>query len=138
MSAWKTLNEISEDYEASADLLRDRLHDLRAKLAETENPEEQWHLKRRISVLTPMLTEMNDLANLTGHYYRHGGEFDDYYGFNTTRRRGESGRAENALRSEKEKDDEAPRHHCRKRADRPSKADLEALQHIWDEYNGNS
>ena len=64
-----TLAEMSREYEASAALLRARLRQLRAELAKAEDPEEIWHLKRRMAELTPMLTQMNELAELTAHYY---------------------------------------------------------------------
>ena len=67
-----TLAEMSREYEASAALLRERLRQLRAELAKAENPEEIWHLKRRMAELTPMLTQMNELAELTAHYYERG------------------------------------------------------------------
>ena len=67
-----TLLEISRCYEAAAVPLRKRLHELRVLLAKSEDPEEIWHLKRRIAELTPMLTQMNELAELTGRYYERG------------------------------------------------------------------
>ena len=67
-----TLLEMSREYRASAALLRDRLRQLRQQLTKTDDPEEIWHLKRRILELTPMLTQMNDLAELTAHYYERG------------------------------------------------------------------
>ena len=67
-----TLRELSECYEAAAVPLRSRLRQLRFALRETSDPEEIWHLKRRIAELTPMLTEMNELAELTAHYYDRG------------------------------------------------------------------
>ena len=67
-----TLAEISRDYEASAKLLRARLRLLRQQLVQATDPEEIWHLKRRIAELTPMLTQMNELAELTAHYYERG------------------------------------------------------------------
>jgi len=67
-----TLAQMSKEYEASAVLLRRRLRQLRAELARAEDPEEIWHLKRRIFELTPMLTQMNELADLTAHYYERG------------------------------------------------------------------
>lgn len=67
-----TLAEMSREYEASAMLLRARLRQLRARLSVAQEPEEIWHLKRRIAELTPMLTQMNDLAELTAHYYERG------------------------------------------------------------------
>ncbi len=67
-----TLTELSELYEAAAVPLRLRLRQLRRELAAAQDPEEIWHLKRRIAELTPMLTEMNELAELTAHYYDRG------------------------------------------------------------------
>ena len=67
-----TLREMSKDYRAAAVPLRQRLAQLRRELKNTEDPEEVWHLKRRIAALTPMLTEMNELADLTAHYYDRG------------------------------------------------------------------
>ena len=67
-----TLADMSRDYAAAAVLLRQRLKLLRQMLAETEDPEEIWHIKRRIAELTPMLTQMNELAELTAHYYDRG------------------------------------------------------------------
>lgn len=67
-----TLQEMSREYEKSAALLRARLRQLRQALAAAEDPEDIWHLKRRIAELTPMLTQMNELADLTAHYYERG------------------------------------------------------------------
>ena len=67
-----TLREMSPDYEAAAQLLRDRLRLLRRRLLQEEDPEEAWRLRRRIADLTPMLTQMNELAELTAHYYERG------------------------------------------------------------------
>ena len=67
-----TLQELSLTYEAAAVPLRKRLRELRIALAATEDPEEIWHIKRRIAELTPMLTEMNDLAEITARYYEPG------------------------------------------------------------------
>ena len=67
-----TLREMSRDYRAAAVPLRARLRQLRQELARAEDPEEIWHLKRRIAELTPMLTQMNELAELTEHYYERG------------------------------------------------------------------
>ena len=67
-----TLEELSRCYEEAAVPLRNRLHELRVALAGTDDPEDVWHLKRRIAELTPMLTQMNELAELTAHYYDRG------------------------------------------------------------------
>ena len=67
-----TLLEISRCYEEAAVPLRARLKQLRPALAAAEDPEDIWHIKRRIAELTPMLTQMNELADLTAHYYDRG------------------------------------------------------------------
>ena len=67
-----TLEELSHCYEEAAVPLRARLRLLRQMLANAEDPEEIWHIKRRIAELTPMLTQMNELAELTAHYYDRG------------------------------------------------------------------
>ena len=67
-----TLQEISRGYEEAAVPLRARLRQLRQLLDKAEDPEEIWHIKRRIAELTPMLTEMNELAELTKRYYERG------------------------------------------------------------------
>ena len=67
-----TLAELSRCYEEAAVPLRNRLRELRTALAAAHDPEEVWHLKRRIAELTPMLTQMNELAELTAHYYDRG------------------------------------------------------------------
>lgn len=66
------LAELSQSYEESARLLRQRLKQLRKTLQNTDDPEEKWHLQRRIAELTPILTQMNELADLTAHYYDRG------------------------------------------------------------------
>ena len=67
-----TLKELSAEYIHSGDLLRQRLHLLRRQLRQSQDPEEIWHLQRRIAELTPMLTQMNELAELTARYYERG------------------------------------------------------------------
>ena len=67
-----TLAELSKCYEEAAVPLRNRLRELRILLTQTEDPEEIWHIKRRIAELPPMLTQMNELAELTARYYERG------------------------------------------------------------------
>lgn len=67
-----TMTELSRSYEEAAALLRSRLLYLRHALAASRDPEEIWHLKRRIAELSPILTQMNELAELTAHYYDRG------------------------------------------------------------------
>lgn len=67
-----TLEELSLTYRAAAVPLRKRLRELRQALNETQDPEEVFRLKRRIAALSPMLTQVNELAELTAHYYERG------------------------------------------------------------------
>lgn len=67
-----TLSELSPLYAESARLLRQRLKELRSQLPAAKTSEEYWQLKRRITELSPMLTQMNDLAELTARYYDKG------------------------------------------------------------------
>lgn len=67
-----TLTELSAAYEASAALLRARLGQLRRMVNQTDDPDVLFALKQRIAELTPMLTEMNELAELTKRYYERG------------------------------------------------------------------
>lgn len=67
-----TLLEISRDYKASAALLRKRQKELRQMMKTETDPQKLWDIRRRIIDLTPMLTEMNELADLTAHYYDRG------------------------------------------------------------------
>lgn len=67
-----SLAELSPAYEASARLLQRRMKQLRKAIRETNDPEEKWRLQRRLAELTPILTQMNELAELTAHYYDRG------------------------------------------------------------------
>lgn len=67
-----TLKEMSRCYREAAVPLRQRLKLLRQMLAQADDPEEVWRIKRRIAELTPLLTQMNELAELTEHYYERG------------------------------------------------------------------
>ena len=67
-----TMAELSLSYEAAAVPLRARLRELRLRLVTETDSEEIWHIKRRIAELTPLLTQMNELRELTAHYYERG------------------------------------------------------------------
>lgn len=82
-----TLGEMSAQYQRSAQKLRERLAHLRSLLKNTDDPEEVWHLKRRIAELAPLLTEMNELAELTAKYYERGHYRSEKYSFNGLRNR---------------------------------------------------
>lgn len=82
-----TLEELSQCYEDAAVPLRKRMSELRHQITLTDDPEEIWHLNRRIAALTPLLTQMNDLAWLLANYYEIGGaDRDSRYGFNGKRK----------------------------------------------------
>ena len=66
------LARLAQGYREAAVPLRQRLRQLRLALEQASDPEEIWHIKRRIAELTPMLTQMNELADLTEHYYDRG------------------------------------------------------------------
>lgn len=74
-----TLRELSPAYREAARLLRLRICELRKAMKETEDPEEKWHLRRRILDLKPILTQMEELADLTEHYYDKGYWRDEKY-----------------------------------------------------------
>ena len=74
-----TLMQISQGYREAAVPLRARLRQLRLQMKQASDPEDIWHLKRRIAELTPMLTQVNELAELTEHYYERGYYRSDKY-----------------------------------------------------------
>ena len=91
-----TLKEIAKSYEAAAVPLRKRLRELRQALKATDDPDEIWHLKRRIAELTPMLTECNALADICEHYYDPGYYRNDAYCFPKDCRRKPAGKSRNS------------------------------------------
>ena len=74
-----TLRELSPAYREAAELLARRIRQLRLEVAQTTDPEEKWHLRRRIIELKPILTQMRELAELTEHYYDKGYWRDEKY-----------------------------------------------------------
>lgn len=74
-----TLRELSGEYEYAAELLRGRLHDLRLRLKSAQDREEIFWLKQRMAELSRMLQQMNELAELTAHYYERGYWRDEKY-----------------------------------------------------------
>ena len=67
-----TLKELSADYRAAAQPLRERLRQLQQAKKRAQDREELFWIERRMSVLTSMLTQLNELAELTEHYYERG------------------------------------------------------------------
>ena len=64
-----TLQEMSLEYEASADAIRKRIAELREAERSQSNEEHSRRLRLRIAALTPLLRESRELAFLTAHYY---------------------------------------------------------------------
>ena len=67
-----TLREMSSEYRASAALLSAMLRPLRARLRTCGDPDERLRLRHRIYVLSAVLTQTRELADLTEHYYERG------------------------------------------------------------------
>ena len=67
-----TLEELSETYREAAEPLRTRLKQLRMELVTQTNPQIAFCLKTRIAQMAPILTQLNELAELTEHYYDRG------------------------------------------------------------------
>ena len=63
------LAELSEGYLLSAALVRDKMRLLRACLKTAETPEARASLRHQLSLLSPILTQCYELAELTAHYY---------------------------------------------------------------------
>lgn len=67
-----TLKELSSTYREAAALLEGRIKSLQKAAARCDDPEEIWHLRRRVADLKPMLEQTRELAELTEHYYDKG------------------------------------------------------------------
>ena len=67
-----TMEELSETYREAAKPLRARLKQLRMELVTETDPLNACALKTRIAQMTPILTQLNELAELTEHYYERG------------------------------------------------------------------
>ena len=67
-----TLEELSETYREAAEPLRKRLKQLRMELVTETNPQIAFCLKTRIAQMAPILAQLNELAELTEHYYDRG------------------------------------------------------------------
>ena len=64
-----TLYELSMEYQAQADVLHDRLAQLRRTLSETKDESARLLLSGRIRTLSSMWRDTRDIAVLTRHYY---------------------------------------------------------------------
>ncbi len=66
------LCELSEGYIESARVLRGKLKELRARLRNAQTAQERAVLRSRIAALAEILTQCNELSELTAHYYERG------------------------------------------------------------------
>lgn len=67
-----TLYELSLEYTCSADLLKERIHRLRAQLALTEQEHERLLLNDRLRILRAMWRQTRETALYMEHYYDRG------------------------------------------------------------------
>ncbi|MBQ1263893.1 MAG: hypothetical protein IIV87_02100 [Oscillospiraceae bacterium] len=67
-----TLRQISEEYRRSQEPIRERLRLLRREEKVEKDPQRLFWIRRRKQMLSTMLQELRDLAELTEHYYERG------------------------------------------------------------------
>lgn len=73
------LAEMSLSYRHSAELLRQRIKQLREEQKNQPDREERRQLERRQAELEPLLREMRELAVLTARYYDRGYHKNEKY-----------------------------------------------------------
>ena len=73
-----TMQQLSEQYNAQALDIQQRLAHLRQQSRQATDPLQQDRLQQRIRALQPMLTECRALAQVTGHYYDRGYRHENY------------------------------------------------------------
>lgn len=64
-----TLWELSRQYSAAADALRERMGILKARAKQTESEAERQALLGRVRILNAMWRDTHEIAVLTEHYY---------------------------------------------------------------------
>ena len=64
-----TLTEMSLTYQTNAAAIHGRIVELRNQEKTLTDPDDLFHLRRRISELLPLWREARELAVLTAHYY---------------------------------------------------------------------
>ena len=74
-----TLRELSNDYRAAAQPIRQRLRELRQREKVATDEHERFWLSRRKLVLGQMLQQLNELEELTEHYYERSYWRDEKY-----------------------------------------------------------
>lgn len=75
------LMELSITYRTSAQMLRQRIGELREERGRRTDPEEIRRLDRRIVELEPLLREARELAVVTARYYDRGYHKNEKYCF---------------------------------------------------------
>ena len=73
------LAELSEGYRRAALPLREQLRRLRQELRSTEDAQRRAVLRHDIALLSGILTQCYELAELTAHYYERGYWRNDKY-----------------------------------------------------------
>lgn len=73
------LAELSEGYRQAALLLREKLRILRLELKAADDPQRRAVLRHEIALLSGIMTQCRELAELTAHYYERGYWRDDKY-----------------------------------------------------------
>lgn len=66
------LAELSEGYRQAALLLREKLRALRQELKAADDPQRRAVLRHEIALLSGIMTQCRELAELTAHYYERG------------------------------------------------------------------
>lgn len=66
------LYELSEGYRLAVVPLREKLRCLRLELKETEDAQQRAALRHEIALLSGIMTQCRELAELTAHYYERG------------------------------------------------------------------
>lgn len=74
-----TLRELSNGYRTAAQPIRQRLRELRQREKVATDEHERFWISRRKLVLGQMLQQLNELAELTGHYYERSYWRDEKY-----------------------------------------------------------
>ena len=67
-----TLRQISQEYRLAQAPIRERLRLLQQQEKTEKDPQKLFWIRRRKQMLSTMLQELRDLAELTEHYYERG------------------------------------------------------------------
>ena len=73
-----TMQQLSQQYNAQALDIQQRLAQLRQQSRQITDPLQQDRLQQRIRALQPLLTECRALAQVTEHYYDRGYRHETY------------------------------------------------------------